>query len=111
MSNEILRIKELSLDKIHPNSLDDKFGGSKIVVIGKPGSGKSTLIKSILYAKKHLIPAGIIFSGTEDTNGYYSKFFPSTFIFNEYKKDKIENFILRQKTCYKKKVRIHGQSA
>ena len=42
MSNDddILRIKELSLDKIHPNSLDDKFGGSKIAVIGKTWFGK-----------------------------------------------------------------------
>lgn len=101
---DIFKIKKLDIKKIHPNSVDDKFGGSKVVVIGKPGTGKSTLIKSLLYAKKHVIPTGIVFSGTEDTNGFYSKFFPSTFIYNEYNRDNLERFITRQKQAYKKKL-------
>lgn len=95
--NKVIKIKELTLDKIHPSSVDDKFGGSKIVVIGKPGSGKSTMIKSILYAKRHIFPSGIVFSGTEDTNGFYSNFFPSTFIYNNYNLEVLQNFQKRQK--------------
>lgn len=105
-TSNIIRVKELSLDKIHPNCLDDKFGGSKIVVIGKPGSGKSTMIKSIIYAKKHLIPAGIVFSGSEDSNGFYSQFVPSTFIFNNETPnlEQLKQFIERQKKACKKKL-------
>lgn len=99
---DILKINELPADLIHPNSVDDKFGGSKIVVIGKPGSGKSTLIKSIMYQKKHLIPVCTVFSGTEDTNGFYSKFVPPTFIFNEYDEKQVDQFITRQKKAIRK---------
>ena len=60
-------------------------------------TGKSTLIASLLYAKKHIFPVAIAFSGTEDSNGFFRKLMPSTFVFNEYSPDKIENFIKRQK--------------
>ena len=60
-------------------------------------TGKSTLIASILYSKKHIFPVAIAFSGTEDSNGFYRKIMPSTFVFNEYNEDKIKNFIRRQK--------------
>lgn len=60
-------------------------------------TGKSTLIASLLYAKKHIFPVGVAFSGTEDSNGFFRKIMPSSFVFNEYSPDKIELFIKRQK--------------
>jgi len=93
-------IKELNPDMIAPTTArmnDPEYGGSKIVVIGKPGTGKTTLIAALLYAKKHIIPTGIVMSGSEDSNGFYRKIFPSTFVFNEYNEEKIKNFIHRQK--------------
>jgi hypothetical protein len=60
-------------------------------------TGKSTLIKSIIYAKKHIFPVGIAMNGTEDTNHLYKSFMPSTFVYNEYREDKIEDLIKRQK--------------
>ena len=60
-------------------------------------TGKSTLIASILYAKKHIFPVGMVMSGSEDSNGFYRKIFPSTFVFNEYNEEKIEEFVKRQK--------------
>jgi hypothetical protein len=104
MESNIIRIKELNPDMIAPitERMDDpEYGGSKTVVIGKPGSGKSTLIASLLYAKKHIFPVGIAFSGTEDSNGFFRKLMPSTFVFNEYNPEKIENFIKRQKIAKK----------
>jgi len=96
---EILEIKELSLDTIRPNSESMKtdIGGSKVAIIGKPGSGKSVLIRHLLHSKQHLIPAGLVISGSEDTNMFYSKIFPTLFIYNEYRKEIIENVIKRQK--------------
>ena len=76
----ILKIKELNPDIIAPITKkynDPEYGGSKIVVCGKPGTGKTTLITSLLYAKKHIIPTGIVMSGSEDSNGHYRKVFPS----------------------------------
>jgi hypothetical protein len=60
-------------------------------------TGKSTVIKSILYAKKHIFPVGMAMSGSEDSNHCYSEFMPSTFVFNEYDEDKISQMIKRQK--------------
>ena len=101
VSTETVEIKQLDLNIIHP--LTERFedpkynGGSKIVVIGKPGTGKSTVIKSLLYAKKHIFPAAMVISGSEDANHAYSSFIPPTFIYNEYNEEKIQDFVKRQK--------------
>ena len=59
MSEQVLQIKELDLNIIPPSAnkmYEIDQGGPKIVVIGKPGTGKTTLITSILYNKKHIFP-------------------------------------------------------
>lgn len=97
---DIARIKEFDLEMIGPSTANPKQfdrGMNKIMCCGKPGSGKTTIISSILYAKKHVIPVGMIVSGTEDSNGFYRKMFPSTFVFNEYKDEDMQKFIRRQK--------------
>ena len=76
---------------------DVTSSATKTIVIGKPGTGKSTLIASLLYAKKHIFPVGMVMCGSEDSNGYYKKIFPSTFVFNDYDPDQIKNLIYRQK--------------
>jgi hypothetical protein len=94
------RIRELDPDMIAPatkNMDRPEQGGSKIVIIGKPGTGKTTLITSLLYEKSHVFPMGLAMSGTEDSNGHYSKIFPSTFVFNSLDKPVIEQFVNRQK--------------
>ena len=60
-------------------------------------TGKTTLIASLLHAKKHIFPVGIVMSGTEDSNGFYRKIFPSTFVFNQYDEEQIKKFVKRQK--------------
>lgn len=60
-------------------------------------TGKTTLIASLMYAKKHIFPVGIVMSGSEDSNGFYKKLFPSTFVFNNYDEEQIKNFVRRQK--------------
>jgi hypothetical protein len=98
------RIKELNLELIPPSTktmYNPEQGGSKIVVIGKPGSGKTMLITSLLYAKKHIFPIGMAVSGTEDSNGHYSRIFPKTFVYNKLDEKRIETFIERQKLAKK----------
>jgi len=94
------RIKEFNPENIAPSTNKagvDTQGGSKTVVIGKAGTGKSTIITSLLYSKKHIFPTGIVMSGSESSNHYYSQFFPELFVYNEYDEDVIKSFVKRQK--------------
>lgn len=94
------RVNELDLENIKPSTegqYDLKQGGSKIVIIGKPGTGKTTLVKSLLYHKKHIFPVGQIYSGSEDTNHTFGEIIPSTFIHNDYNEDALADFVKRQK--------------
>ena len=104
-----LHVKELDIDLIRP-SFKDKYDpsatGSKIVVIGKPGTGKTTLISDLLYRKRFIIPVGQVYSGTEDSNGFYQQLFPSLFVFNRYNEEAVKDFIRRQKTAKSEGVTI-----
>ena len=100
----VYRIRELDPDIIRPNYGDItnvNQGGHKITVIGKPGSGKSYLIRSLLYEKRHVLPTGVVFSGTEDSNGFYETLFPKSFVHDGLELKQLEKFIKRQKLARK----------
>ena len=101
-----IKIKELDLDIIEPTTKrymegDMSRGGSKIVVIGKPGTGKSWLMRDIIYKKSHIFPVAMVQSGTEDFQAFYKDFIPSTFIHNNYDEEAIEKFLERQNLAKK----------
>lgn len=83
----------IQLRKFDPSKIaDDKV----CVVIGKRGTGKSTLVTDLLYHKKD-IPAGVVMSATEEGNHYYKQFVPDLFIYGDYSRETIERVIDRQK--------------
>jgi hypothetical protein len=80
---EVISINELDISRVvHPLDENDKKGGSKLLMIAPPKSGKSVLIEYILYLKKHILPVGLFFNGTESFNHAYEKFVPKSFIFD-----------------------------
>ena len=104
MAERTINIKELNLNIIPPTAetmFNPNQGGAKIVVIGKPGTGKTTLIASLLYEKKHIYPIGMVMCGTEDSHGFYKTIFPDTFVYNKLEETRIEDFIKRQKLARK----------
>ena len=95
-----LYINELDVNTLKPEHSKDYKNGCKLVIIGAPGTGKSTIIKSIIYAKKHILSVGQVFSGTEDSNGFFGEFFPESFIYSGLDTSDmspLENFKKRQK--------------
>lgn len=99
MADEVIKIKELSFDNIRPTeeSIHTNLGGSKLAIIGKPGSGKSVLIKALIKSKRHLLPVGTVISGSEETNKFYSGMFPQVFIHEKFDKKILDKVIERQK--------------
>ena len=95
-----LYINELDINSLKPEHSKDYKNGCKLVIIGAPGTGKSTIIKSIIYAKKHILSIGQVFSGTEDSNGFFGEFFPESFIYSGLDTSDmspLDNFKKRQK--------------
>ena len=63
-----------------------------LVFIGKRGTGKSTLVRDILSYHKH-IPSGVVFSSTEESNGYWGKHIPDVYIHDEYDPDVMQAIV------------------
>jgi len=66
------------------------------VFIGKRETGKSFLVKDLLYYHRHL-PIGTVISGTEGANKFYGHMVPEVFIHDEYTPQLVANAMTRQK--------------
>jgi hypothetical protein len=93
----------LSLKRFDPRSIQFRVEDAKapvIVMIGKRDTGKSFLIRDLLYYHQD-IPVGTVISGTESGNGFYGKMVPKLFIHDVYESVLIEKVLQRQKLALK----------
>lgn len=67
-----------------------------IVVIGKKDTGKSFLVRDILFNIQSCFPVGTVISATEAVNEFFQSMVPSKFIHDEYKPELVMNVIKRQ---------------
>jgi hypothetical protein len=93
-----LELKKFDMKSISFKATENK--GPVVVLIGKRDTGKSFLVRDLLYHQQD-IPIGTVISGTEEGNGFYSKLVPKLFIHNEYNTAIIENILKRQRTVLK----------
>ena len=93
-----LELKKFDMKTISFKTNETK--GPVIVLIGKRDTGKSFLVRDLLYHQQD-IPIGTVISGTEEGNGFYSKLVPKLFIHNEYNTAIIENILKRQRLVLK----------
>jgi len=94
----IIKVKEFDINTMPPVSSSD-YSGCKVVVVGKAGTGKSTLVQSIIAAKAHICPALQVFNGTEESSQFYSKACPNVLIYDKLDMDALVNFWKRQRVA------------
>lgn len=100
-------LNNLSDIQVSLESLEDYYYGFQIDGNGRfllsdfTVTHNTNLIASLMYAKKDIIPVACIMSGTEDSNYYYRKIFPSIFVHNSYEEEQVEKYIKRQKIAKK----------
>jgi hypothetical protein len=93
-----LELKKFDMKSISFKPNENK--GPVVVLLGKRDTGKSFLVRDLLYYQQD-IPIGTVISGTEEGNGFYTKMVPKIFIHNEYNSAIIENILKRQRTVLK----------
>ena len=93
-----LELKRFNMKDITFKPNENK--GPVIVMIGRRDTGKSFLVRDLLFYHQD-IPIGTVISGTEAGNGFYAEHVPKLFIHEEYNTVLIENILRRQKTVLK----------
>ena len=93
-----LELKKFSMRDI--TFKPDENKGPVIVMIGRRDTGKSYLVRDLLYYHQD-IPIGTVISGTEAGNGFYAAHVPKLFIHEEYNTVLIEKHITSAKDSIK----------
>lgn len=74
-----------------------------IVIIGKKDTGKSFLVRDILFNTQSCFPVGTVISGTEVANEFFQHMVPSKFIHDKYSPEIVMNVIKRQMNVKQKR--------
>jgi len=69
------------------------------VIIGPPGSGKTSLIENIAYYHKHRYATAKVFMGTPGAYKRMCSIFPPLFVSGSYDEEELKDHITRQRTC------------
>ena len=88
----------IQIKKFDPTKMDPC---RTCVFIAKKNTGKTTLIKDILYHQRK-IPMGVVMSGTEESNEHYQQFIPDSFIYGQFEPKVIEKIITHQQGVIKR---------
>ena len=88
-----------SIKKFRPDEMPDS---PVIVAIAKRRSGKSFLIRDILYRMRKRFCGGIIMSGTEEANRFYESMgVPPAYIYHDFDEPALERLVETQKRLTK----------
>ena len=93
MSGSKLKLRKFDIKSIPSDKV--------VVFIGKRETGKSFLVKDLLYYHKD-VPIGTVISGTEAANTFYGNMVPSLFIHDAFTPQIVLNSLKRQKMVIKK---------
>jgi hypothetical protein len=97
MSNK--KSKELVKVKISEFRPEDMPLSCTWIIIGPPGSGKTSLMETLTYYRKHLYPVARVFIGTETGYKRMCRVFHPLFVSNYWDEKDEERHVMRQRTC------------
>lgn len=87
-------IEEVNIKKF---KMDDIDLNAKIAIIGKPGTGKSSIIKDVLWHHRDRFLKGFIMSGTTESSGDFTGLIPDIFTYGGYDEKVASTFWKKQK--------------
>ena len=97
---QTLKLEEFDI-KTLIKDCDGSYIHPRIVMIAPSGSGKSWIVRNILYEMRD-IPCGVVLAPTDKMNKFYDDFMPSSFIHHEFRQDIIPKILGRQSKILEK---------
>ena len=76
--------------------------GAVVLMIGKRGTGKSTLMRDIMYHMRHKLSFGIAMSPTEESTGDLTRYIPKSCIYAEFNGAAVDVMLEYQRRSVKK---------
>jgi len=94
---------KLSIKKFEPSNIKKH---RIFLLIGKRGTGKTTLMKDLIFNIKNYVDCVFAFSPTHDTLDEFKKFVPNGFVFDSFDTRALEKIVAKQTKLkeYKKKL-------
>ena len=89
-------IRKFNMAMLKERTAVDSHKSPMIVIIGKKDTGKSFLVRDILYNTQDCYPIGTVISGTEVANEFFQHMVLSRLIYDKYSPDIITKVIRRQ---------------
>ena len=97
------QLRKFNMEMITERCDIDSRKSPMMVVIGKKDTGKSFLVRDILFQTQRHFPVGTVISATEAANEFFQTMVPSKFIHDKYRPEIVQNVIKRQATIKSKR--------
>jgi hypothetical protein len=107
LNKEIVEFYEFDIKDMIYNK-EGKFINPRIAIIAKSGSGKSWVVRDILYNMPSL-PTGFVIAPTDRMTKFYDTIVPKSFIYYNYKDGLFEKAFARQEAILAKNVKRKKQ--
>ena len=97
------QLRKFNMDMITDRCDIDSRKSPMMVIIGKQDTGKSFLVRDVLFQTQRHFPVGTVISATEAANEFFQTMVPSKFIHDKYRPEIVQNVIKRQATIKDKR--------
>ena len=97
------QLRKFNMEMITERCDIDSRKSPMMVIIGKKDTGKSFLVRDVLFQTQRHFPVGTVISATEAANEFFQTMVPSKFIHDKYRPEIVQNVIKRQATIKSKR--------